>query len=349
MQGKEEPFQLDHAALLSILRDEGVAALRGGSATPESTKPYNYLPQRVSVMKSHQKAGPSTGPMRVTQFSLDPAAMQSTQHGEGVKAGGTLEKTPSNSAHPTDRDNPIYTARRVPVTKPQGVTPGKVAVPHEGTPNMKWTPQRVPNTRNQPMTAMASLHGGSDGGRGDHRRAEAEQEEEEEEEEEKRGGAQPFLQEPHRESVIFFSTGKKLFRAPRVEKPEAPVLSEQREDFADTQRATAPGLHGKRPEFDPSSLGKPFASSLQRDFLVHKSFVAASPAMALRLNCWLPLDKLRLDQEVATYTCRPVAAAQPLQPQRSRCGNPLASFLHFQESTTFCPVGCDGSPASPRR
>ncbi|CAL8323396.1 unnamed protein product [Merluccius merluccius] len=281
-ESKEEAFQLDHAALLSILRDEGVGAMRVGSATPESTKPYNYLPQRVTVMKSHQKAGPITGPMRVSQFFLDPAAMRSTLHGEGVKANGPLDKTPSN----TGRGTSIYTG------------------------------------------GIGRVHG-----------AEVEQDE-------KSGGGQPFLQQPHRESVIFFSTGKKLFRAPRVEKPEGLIQSEQHGDALVAQRATEPGLDGKRPEFDPAGLRKHFAPSLQRDFLVHKSSAAASPAMALLLKRRLLLDELRLDEEVATYTCCSVPEAQPFQPPRPRCGNPLASFLHFQDSTMFVPVGYDGSPGS---
>ncbi|KAK0132449.1 hypothetical protein N1851_032678 [Merluccius polli] len=375
--GKEEAFQLDHAALLSILRDEGVGAMRVGSATPESTKPYNYL--RVTVMKSHQKAGPITGPMRVSQFVLDPAAMRSTLHGEGVKANGPLDKTPSN----TGRGTSIYTARRVPVTKPRGETPGGPAVmPHEGTTTMKWTPGRVPNTRHQPMSAIASMHkrclsarpmsnnllactsepqphdegvvqrlfddqddeqtmnvseaesethtdqlsDQASGGIGRVHGAEVEQDE-------KSGGGQPFLQQPHRESVIFFSTGKKLFRAPRVEKPEGLIQSEKHGDALVSQRATEPGLDGKRPEFDPAGLRKHFAPSLQRDFLVHKSSAAASPAMALLLKRRLLLDELRLDEEVATYTCCSVPEAQPFQPPRPRCGNPLASFLHFQDST----------------
>lgn len=117
---KGESFKSDHAALLSILRNEGVSATGFGSSSPQS-KPYNYLvswfyncclqpsftmsfvlhtftdglflsygfwvylwlitdltifrtcliiiffvftclqPQRVSVMKSRQKAGPTTG------------------------------------------------------------------------------------------------------------------------------------------------------------------------------------------------------------------------------------------------------------------------------------------------
>lgn len=39
---KDVNFLSDHAALLSILRNEGVSATGLGSATPQS-KPYNYL------------------------------------------------------------------------------------------------------------------------------------------------------------------------------------------------------------------------------------------------------------------------------------------------------------------
>ena len=96
---KGENFQFDHAALLSILRNEGVSTTGLESVTPKS-KPYNYLvswfynclflfrlatmllsqifrmcseksytlwqwsylqPQRVSVMKSRQKVAPPAG------------------------------------------------------------------------------------------------------------------------------------------------------------------------------------------------------------------------------------------------------------------------------------------------
>lgn len=41
------------------------------------------------------------------------------------------------------------------------------------------------------------------------------------EDEEQRVAAQPFIQAPQRESVIFFSTGKKLLRVPRFEQQES--------------------------------------------------------------------------------------------------------------------------------
>lgn len=398
--GSGEAFQLDHAALLSILRDEGVGAMRVVSATPESTRPYKYLPQRVSVMKSHQKAGPLTGPMRVAQFSLDPTAMLSTLQGEVLNAGGPLMETPSN--RPTGRTTSIYTVRRVPVTKPRGETPGgPLVVQREGTPTMKWTPRRVPNTRHQPMASMhksclsvglnppaghsepqphdedvvqrlfddqddeptvnasdrepkmpadqlsapASTKKKKEAAGGGHEdqqmdKAEAVQQQQEK----KSAGGQPFLQEPHRESVIFFSTGKNLFRDPRFQMPKDLVRPGRRGDASDAQRATVPGSDGKQPELDPSGLGKHFASSLQRESLFHKSGAASSPTIALLRKHRLQFEEHRMDKEVAAYTCCSVPDAQPPQPLRPRCGNPLASFLHFQDATTFWPVGCDDSP-----
>lgn len=56
-----------------------------------------------------------------------------------------------------------------------------------------------------------------------------------------------------------------------------------------------------------------------------------------------PLEELRLDEEVATYTSTSVGAPPGFAPLRPSCGNPLASILHFEESTvsvalTICSV-----------
>lgn len=48
-----------------------------------------------------------------------------------------------------------------------------------------------------------------------------------EEEEQRIVGGQPFFQAPQRESVIFFSTGKTLLRAPRFEKQENSVRHDE--------------------------------------------------------------------------------------------------------------------------
>lgn len=51
-----------------------------------------------------------------------------------------------------------------------------------------------------------------------------------------------------------------------------------------------------------------------------------------------PLEELRMDEEVATYTCVSVPAAPGFLPLRPRCGNPLASVLHFEESSVSTPL-----------
>lgn len=46
-----------------------------------------------------------------------------------------------------------------------------------------------------------------------------------------------------------------------------------------------------------------------------------------------PFEELRLDEEVATYTSMSVSAAAGFLIPRPRCGNPLATMLHFEESS----------------
>lgn len=121
---KGENFQPDHAALLSILRNEGVSAAGLGSMTPKS-KPYNFLvsclllrcwfivilyltilmwrifrvfknhlcifrwcsclqPQRVSVMKSRQKAGPTAGMCTQSYIHTDIKVVAKPFHNDWV-------------------------------------------------------------------------------------------------------------------------------------------------------------------------------------------------------------------------------------------------------------------------
>lgn len=55
--------------------------------------------------------------------------------------------------------------------------------------------------------------------------------------------------------------------------------------------------------------------------------------MAMLRKRFPPLEELRMDEEVATYTSVSVPAASGFIPPRPRCGNPLASILHFEESS----------------
>ncbi|MED6289520.1 hypothetical protein CHARACLAT_003683 [Characodon lateralis] len=274
-----ENFQTDHVALLSILRNEGMG--HASQLTPKHSKPYNYLPQRVSIMKSQQKDGPTAGPVR---FSPDAAALQSILQNEGVKAAGTMGATPRNSACPPGRGTSIYTAQRVPVKKRCAESTSRPVAALKETAQTKWTPQRIRDTKHQPMSAM-KWHQSSYGTLG-HRscksniqprqeevvqrlfddpedersaagtdkdpskqteqipvpastnkppseeKAEAERCNSDDEEED----LQTFRQAPPRESVIFFSTGKKLIRAPRFENLEGSEQQDQNDPVSSDQK-----------------------------------------------------------------------------------------------------------------
>ncbi|KAG7520025.1 hypothetical protein JOB18_021166 [Solea senegalensis] len=395
---KGENFQPDHMAFLSILRNEGIKATGLGSTTPQS-KSYNYVPQRVSVMKSRQKVGATTGISKLVQFSPDATALQSILQNEGVTAGGLVGATPRKSVCPSGRSTSVYTARRVPLRKNHAeATGGSVAVTFKETPLRTWTPQRVPDTRRQPISAMKwhqstkqTPYVGTPGLKSCKTDLQPQQEqevvqrlfddqdedleenatqkhpdtqtdqltvqasstkphceekfekskantsEEEEEKEEERVGRQPFLQAPERESVIFFSTGKNLSRAPHFEKQKSSCEQQQQQ-----QQQQMPCV---------SELPRPVNPSLQslhRDTVVPKT-CGVSHAVALLRKRLPPLEELRMDEEVATYTSVSVHAAPGFVLPRPRCGNPLASILHFEESCRFVPISFDVSsgPSSP--
>lgn len=86
--------------------------------------------------------------------------------------------------------------------------------------------------------------------------------------------------------------------------------------------------------FDCDSLTSPAS-----DAIVQKSCVVSSAVAMLRKRL-PPLEELRLDEEVATYTS--VLAATGFFPPRPRCGNPLAAMLHFEESSVSALQTCAG-------
>ncbi|XP_060913587.1 uncharacterized protein troap isoform X1 [Labrus mixtus] len=418
---KGENFQSDHAALLSILRNEGVSAPCLGSATPQS-KAYNYVPQRVSIM-TRQKVGPTTGSVKSVQFSPDPAALQSILLNEGVKAEGPFGATPQHPVRPSGRGTSVYTAQRVPLRKnhaeggPVAVLFSSVAL--NETPLKKWTPQRVRDIRHQPMSAMRwhmslstqqSPYGSTPGLRSCKTNLQPRQEEivqrlfddqedqqsvtvkdpetqakqlpgqdttveherknkplcegkvetgrevssvedgdEEEEKEQRKIGEQPFFQAPHRESVIFFSTGRKLLRAPRFEKEDKSAHQEQHGPVSSAQKKMLP-VSEERPCIpEPTNHIVLAVQSLQREVIVQKT-CPKSPAVAMLRKRLPQLEELRLDEEVSTYTSVAVQAALGFLPPRPRCGNPLASTLHFEELSTFVPISCSlmSGPSSPQ-
>ncbi|XP_036802694.1 uncharacterized protein troap isoform X1 [Oncorhynchus mykiss] len=469
--GRVEAFSSDPFALRSILQNIGVNAAGASMSSRPSTKAYNNMPQRVSIMKSQQKTVPSAGPVRSIQFSPEPSALnsilqnegvtyplqpqrvsvmkshqkiaasagpgrsvpftpdhtalRSILQNEGVTAGGMLGATPQRtSVCPSGRGTSIYTAQRVPVTKSCTEASGGPLVMPVG---QKWTPQRVPDTRHQPMGRHLSAHRtpyacsprlwGLQGHNRDletqkeevvqrlfketdqeedridngeldedpaETRADKDQDEEEKEQNNTGRGLQTFFQAPHRESVIFFSTGKKLLRAAPAQEQESPVArflerggplerSGLLEKCWPGARASAQGtvlellLHPVRPSSGPEALSTvataAVASGLTRlanpsafvplshprgSIIIPKSGALSSAAALLRRRL-PPLQELRLDEEVATYTTSPAPPCSSIAtssgPMQTRCGNPVAAALYLQDYTSFRSIILDPSSA----
>ncbi|XP_064778253.1 mucin-12-like isoform X2 [Oncorhynchus masou masou] len=389
-------FSPEPSSLNSILQDEGVS--------------YSLQPQRVSVMKSDKKSAASAGPVRCVQFFPDAAALGSILQNEEVKAGRPLEATPQRtSVCPSGRGTSIYTAQRVPIPKWHTEAPGEPMVTSVSlTPALKWTPQRVPDTRHPPMSMrrLLSAHwtpyagsprlGGLQGHSGDLETCKEEvvqtlfKETEEEEQtdgvvldqdpaetradqqlakEEKQrntgGRLQTFFQAPHRESVIFFSTGKKLHRAAPAHEQESPVAGFL-ERGGPMEHCAAGGQEAMHllplhPELDRVSAPEiPEVTAAATDLTRLTNLSAFVPlcqprgsimfpkssATALLCRRLPPLKELRLDEEVSTYTSSPALPPSSSWPLQTRCGNPVAAALHLQDYTFFRPIILDPSSTS---
>uniref|UniRef100_A0A672J893 Uncharacterized protein n=1 Tax=Salarias fasciatus TaxID=181472 RepID=A0A672J893_SALFA len=300
---KANYFRCDHKALLSILQNEGVSVSGQTSATPQS-KPFHSLVRA------------SDRPPKSVQFSPDPAALQSILLNEGVKAGGPAGMTPRNSTCLPGRGTSICTPQRVPVKKTPAESMGGLAAVKE-TPQNPWHPQRVPNSRQHPLCVIClQVIQRLFDDREDEQSDEATHKdpaqsdvpcEEKGETVTTSSGVEPpssqvFIQAPGRESVIFFSSGTKLYRVPPVEDQVNPPERPR------TGTAAAPSL--ALPGQKTCSLAPP-AEMLRRRFPL--------------------LEEARMDHEVSTYTSQPVPACSRFLPPRPRCGNPLASAFLFED------------------
>ncbi|RVE70430.1 hypothetical protein OJAV_G00064930 [Oryzias javanicus] len=163
------------------------------------------------------------------------------------------------------------------------------------------------------------------------------------EEEEKQ---ETFLPPP-RESVIFMSTGKKLFRVSRFDDTERSDQKDQQGPVLDPQNE--PKEHSETSGgSEPIRLIIPSAQRVQKDLIVQKP-CSRSPAVAFLRKHFPPPEELRMDEEVAFITSLSFPSSNTCPPPRPRCENPLALILHFNESTKFVPIGLDPcSGLSPR-
>ncbi|XP_054905314.1 uncharacterized protein troap isoform X2 [Poeciliopsis prolifica] len=376
LKEKSENCQPDHAVLLNLLRNGGVGHSSQPVVTPKHSTQYNYLPQRVSVKKTQQKEGAFAGPVRSVAFSPDAAALRSILQNEGVKDAMsrnsvcppgrgtsiyTAQRVPVKKSCPdsTSCTNAAFketaktkwTPQRVRSTKYQPMSAMKwypslcSTVGHAsckrivhpcqkevvqklfddpeddqittGTdikPSAKSEQISVPSSSNEPPREQKAETGRRNG---------------DDDDEEDVERTKTFLYAPPRESVIFFSTGKKLIRAPRFENQEASaqqdqVLSEQKK-FTSAQSDVS----------EPTHPSNSVVQRLRSDFVTQKPCYL-NPAVAMLRKRYPPLEELRMDEEVATYTSVSVSGASEFV--HPRCGNPLASVLHFEESMTFVPI-----------
>ncbi|KAM9350956.1 uncharacterized protein troap, partial [Symphorus nematophorus] len=365
---KSVQFSPDSAALQSILQNEGVkvggpvGAVHRNSVCPSGRGTSIYSVQRVPVRKicEEETRGPG-GSVKSVQFSPDSAALQSILQNEGVKVGGPMGAAHRNSVCPSGRGTSIYSAQRVPVKKNRvEATGGPGAGALKENPLSKCTPQRVRNTRHQPMSAMKwhqltqkTPYTGTPGHQSCKTSAQQHQEEvvqklfddqedeqntnvqdkdpateaeqipvqdttikssceekveksrasSNEDEDQRTVLGQPFIQAPQRESVIFFSTGKKLLRAPRFEQQEKSADHKQHGlvSSGQTKVERLPVHEETSSVLEPTCQINPSVQSLHRDLIVQKT-CALGPAVAMLRKRLPPLEELRMDEEVATYT-----------------------------------------------
>ncbi|XP_053704525.1 uncharacterized protein troap isoform X2 [Synchiropus splendidus] len=285
---------------------------------------------RVPVKRTQEKTPATQGSLKSAQFSTDPAALRSILQNEGLK-------TPT--ACPA-RNTPLSSALRVPVRK---------AAESCVTPAQRWSPQRVQDTRHKPMSSMKWFHSCPSHRVGNRSTCQLpreavvqrlfedppsqEQDPVSQElhqsasttevtrsgldqcpEESGQQQPQPFLQHQQRDSVIFFSTGKKTFRSSHFEKRQHHVNQPQPGPL--TSAGTEAACLLKPPQDMSKTLG---------------------PASALRQRLPL-LEDLLLDLEISTYTSIPASGVTATGP---RCGNPVASFLLCEESKSFVPIVLD--------
>ncbi|XP_067226956.1 uncharacterized protein troap isoform X1 [Chanodichthys erythropterus] len=378
-------FSPDPSVLRDILQVNGATPHAPTCLTGRGTSFYSAQRVPVKKLQTDDSAAIKASAGSAVSFSPDPAALRSILLNEGVRAAGA---TPRVSTCPSGRGTSIYSAQRVPVkkNKPEATTAAASQCANR-TPVMKWTPQRVANTKPQSMRKLCTtqksslrgspgLHGPHDPSTGllvchegedvvqrlfedqeqmdddqidqddvtsqqllkSHQTTEAQSRMKENgnsnhcnTENEGKKTNQPFIQAAHRGSVIVFSSSQRLG-------------SDRSQDTLKTTGAGVPlQLCGDRPT---SHNALPLLSDerngskinptldLTKESQSKASTVIHSTAVSALRRRHTPLEELILDEECATYTSRLLSC--PLQP---RCGNPVATTLLFQDSTSFLPIG----------
>uniref|UniRef100_A0A8C1EQF2 Trophinin associated protein n=1 Tax=Cyprinus carpio carpio TaxID=630221 RepID=A0A8C1EQF2_CYPCA len=142
---------------------------------------------------------------------------------------------------------------------------------------------------------------------------------------------QPFIQAAHRGSVIVFSSSQRLgsdrsqdtLKNPGISAPLQLCLGQLTSHNAIPLQSDQSNGSWINPSLDLPKQSQSKAPAVKQ-----------STAMSALRRRHTPLEEMILDEECAMYTSRLLSC--PLQ---TRCGNPVATTLLFQDSTCFLPIG----------
>ncbi|XP_047663364.1 uncharacterized protein LOC113658360 isoform X3 [Tachysurus fulvidraco] len=323
-------FSPDPSALRSILHNEGIKTGSSGALTPRvplcpSRRATSiYTAQRVPLKKARAEEAAQTGisqtpvskwtPQRVpASQSHSVRRLNSTQKTHLLHTSTGFRETHDPSMASSSQQEQEEVVQRLFQEEPE----------HEENELMEDSGDEVTSGQSlqHHQSAECELkHGGE---------TETAETERYHSEKEKLPAAQPFIQAPHRQSVIVFSSGQKLL-SQNGASIQTSQHAAQLQLFTDQTSRSQSGLNSEtdRP-VSPGKQCKTKASGLN----------LAMFALKRRLP---PLEEMFLDEECAMYTSR-----QQSWPTQHRCYNPVASTLLFQDSTCFVPIIVTSSSLSP--
>ncbi|KAK3547849.1 hypothetical protein QTP86_031961 [Hemibagrus guttatus] len=318
-------FSPDPSALRSILHNEGIKVGHSGVMTPRvplcpSRKATSiYTAQRVPVKKAGAEEAAQTGvsqtpvrkwtPQRVPASQSHSVRRLNSTHKAHLNISPGFGETNDPTAGSSQQEEEVV--QRLFQEEPE----------HEENEQMEDGADKVTSGQSLQHHQSAEHELKHEGETAETERYHSEKK--------KLPAEQPFIQAPHRQSVIVFSSGQKLL--PRNGASiQTSQHAAQLQPFADQTSRSQSELNSQtdRP-VSPGRQCKTKASSLS----------LAVCALRRRLP---PLEEMFLDEECAMYTSR-----QQSWPTQPRCYNPVASTLLFQDSTCFVPIIVTSPSLSP--
>ncbi|XP_066527942.1 tastin [Hoplias malabaricus] len=328
--GNAVPFSPDPSALRNILLNEGIKANGPVGATPRvSTCPSGrgnsiYSAQRVPLKKAGAEAT-QTGASRTPNTKWTPQRVPCSQS-QSLRRLISARKTASSALSETQASCTDSSAQqeedvvlRLFQEEPEKEESEQM---EEGDEATSGSSQEHQQTVKQHLKQEANTEK-------NHCLLEKE----------KVSAGQPFIQAQHRQSVIVFSSGQRLFGSDLTKEvaQTPPLQISTRGEHLQPCSSNTESAESVQSSGSQSALNLDCKRTLSKT----KASGLSSAVYALRKRL-PPLEEMFLDDECATYTSR-----QQLWPAMPRCSNPVASTLLFQDSTCFLPIGLTSPNLSP--